>query len=340
MPTRNEADESQRTAASTHLTGEAQSPTDKRGLRNTFLLTVKRWSREPLLLFVVIGAAVFGGYAALHPDSGRPESSKRIDLTAEDLRQLQIAFVAQWNRPPTPEEVAGLVEMRIREEVLYREALALGLDKEDTIVRRRMVQKMEFLSEDLANAREPTTEELRVWFEQNAQRFALAPRATFRHLYFSPDARGPVVREDAARALQKLAGEPEESPLAAALTDRFMFQDYYGDRSPEQLSKEFGQKFARAIFQLEPGAWRGPIESGFGWHLIWIDSITPARVPAFEEVETDVRDAWTDDWHAEVRRKAYDTMLAQYQVVLPKLIPKDVAHLALPPIPVRVREAQ
>jgi hypothetical protein len=301
---------------------------------------VKRWLQEPLLWFLVMGAAIFVVYGGLYSDAGRSERSKRIDLTSDDLRQLQIAFAAQWNRPPTPQELAGLVEIRVREEILYREALALGLDKEDTIVKRRMAQKMEFLSEDLANAREPTTEELKVWFGQNSPRFALAPRATFRHLYFSPDTRGPNARDDAAHALQKLDGESEDSPAAAGLADRFMFQDYYGDRSPEQLAKEFGQKFARALFQLKPGAWQGPIESGFGWHLIWIDSITPSRVPAFEEVEADVKDAWTADWHAEVQRTAYDTMRAQYEVVLPKSSPKDVAHLPPPPVPVPSREIQ
>ena len=121
------------------------------GPRRPILESIKGWLREPLLLFLVVGAAIFAVYAAVNPNSGRSESSKRIELTAEDLRQLEIAFVAQWNRPPTPEEAAGIVEMRIHEEVLYREALALGLDKQDTIVRRRMAQKMEFLSEDLAN---------------------------------------------------------------------------------------------------------------------------------------------------------------------------------------------
>jgi peptidyl-prolyl cis-trans isomerase C len=313
---------------------------ERSGLRKPILEGVISWLREPLLLFLVVGAAIFAVYAAINPNSGRSESSKRIELTAEDLRQLEIAFGAQWNRPPTPEEAAGIVEMRIHEEVLYREALALGLDKQDTIVRRRMAQKMEFLSEDLANAREPTTEELKVWFEQNSQRFAVAPRATFRHLYFSPDKRGPKARDDAIRVLAKLAGESEDSAVAAAFADRFMFQEYYGDRSPEQLGKEFGQKFALALFQLKPDSWQGPIESGFGWHLIWIDSISPTRVPAFEEVEADVKDAWTQDWQAEVQRKAYETMRAQYEVVLPQSVPTGIAHLTPTRVPAPINEVQ
>ena len=325
--------------ASDYPAGEARSPRERSGLRQPTLASVKRWLREPLLLFLVLGAAMFAVYAAVNPDSGR-QSSKRIELTTEDLRQLEIAFLAQWNRPPTPEEAAGIVEMRIHEEVLYREALALGLDKQDTIVRRRMAQKMEFLSEDLANAREPTTEELKVWFEQNSQRFAVAPRASFRHLYFSPDKRGANARDDATRALGKLAGEPEDSSVAVALADRFMLQNYYGDRSPEQLGKEFGQKFALALFELKPGSWQGPIQSGFGWHLIWINSISPMRVPAFEEVEADVKNAWTQDWQAEVQRKAYETMRAQYEIVLPKSAPTGIAHVTQSRASAPVNEVQ
>ena len=313
--------------ASAFPAGEAQSPRGRSGLRKPIPASAKRWLREPLLLFLVLGAAMFAVYAAVNPDSGRSQSSKRIELTTEDLRQLEIAFQAQWNRRPTPEEAAGIVEMRIHEEVLYREALALGLDKQDTIVRRRMAQKMEFLSEDLANAREPTTEELKVWFQQNSQRFAVAPRASFRHLYFSPDKRGANTRDDAARTLAKLALEPEDLPVALAQADRFMLQDYYGDRSPEQLGKEFGQKFSQALFELKPGSWQGPIESGFGWHLIWVNSISPMRVPAFEEVEADVKAAWTQDWQAEVQRKAYETMRAQYEIVLPQSAPTSIAHV-------------
>jgi peptidyl-prolyl cis-trans isomerase C len=279
--------------------------------------------REPLLHFLVIAGVLFAAYDVLHPGSRNEDSSRRIELTVDDLSQLEIAFTAQWHRPPTPEEANGLVEGRVREEILFREALALGLDKEDTIVRRRLAQKMEFLAEDLASVREPTAEELQSWFEQNAQRFAQAPRATFRHLYFSPDRRGQNARSDAAGALERISAESEDAP-DAALADRFMFQNYYGDRSPEQVSKEFGPKFARALFQLAPGSWQGPIESGFGWHLIWIESVTPERVPAFEEVEDEVKEAWTADWRDEVKRKAYATMRQRYEIALPQAPPDSL----------------
>src|SRR4030067_3316562 len=170
---------------------------------------MKRWLREPLVHFLLIGLLRFAGYTVLNP--GQERSLNRIVLTEDDLQQLQIGFTAQCQRPPTPEELAGLINSRVREEILYREALALGLDKEDTIVKRRMAQKMDFLAEDLSDLREPTTEELRAWFEKNSKRFALPARATSRHLSFSRARRGAHARADAFRALNKLVGTPEDS---------------------------------------------------------------------------------------------------------------------------------
>jgi peptidyl-prolyl cis-trans isomerase C len=334
MP-RNEADGAAAPAAVDvqPATGAARVQDKGLGPDSRALPVARRWLREPLLHFLVIAGALFAIYEMLHPSSRGEAASKRIELTVDDLRQLEIAFTAQWHRPPTVREATGLVEGRVREEILFREALALGLDKEDTIVRRCMAQ---FLAEDLASIRVPTKAELQSWFEQNSQRFAQPPRATFRHLYFSPDRRGQNARSDAARALERISAADEGSPEAAALADRFMFQNYYGDRSPEQLSKEFGAKFAWALFQLAPGSWQGPIESGFGWHLVWIESIIPERLPAFEEVEDDVKETWAADWRDEVKRKAYVTMRGQYDIVLPESVPDAIA--ATPPIQLQVNE--
>jgi parvulin-like peptidyl-prolyl isomerase len=193
----------------------------------------------------------------------------------------------------------------------------MGLDKDDTIVKRRMAQKMQFLAEDVAAAREPTTAELKRWYEQNSALFEQPSRVSFRHLYFSPDRRGDRARDDAAKALTQLAGQPQDTPLAGALADPFMFQDYYPERAPESLGKEFGPQFAQAVAQLPPGAWQGPIASGFGWHLVYVDTRIPGRVPVFEEVEPDVKNAWLGEQKAQAWQKAYVDMRAKYTVLLP-----------------------
>ena len=139
---------------------------------------------------------LFAAYRMLHPELSGTTELNRIEVTADDLRQLEVAWTAQWHRPPTPDEMRGLVEGRVREEILYREALALGLDQGDTIVKRRLAQKMEFLADDVSALRDPTADELRAWYARNSERFAEPGRRSFRHVYFShgssrrPGARG------------------------------------------------------------------------------------------------------------------------------------------------------
>ncbi len=284
---------------------------------------MKRLLSEPLLHFLLLGVALFTGYAYFQQGHERAVSPREVRLTLDDLAQLEMLFESQWRRPPTPEEFAALVENRIREDILYREALALGLDKEDTIVKRRMAQKMKFLADDVAAAREPTNEELRAWFEDHGDQFALPPRISFRHLYFSADRRGGKARDDATTALARLAGEPQDSDLAASLADPFMFQDYYADSTPGEIAREFGPEFAQAIQKLAPGAWQGPVKSGFGWHLIFVDTSIPGRIPTFEEAELDVRTAWLGEQKANAWQKAYAEMRSKYTVLLP--VPPDGA---------------
>jgi len=292
---------------------------------------IGRLLREPLLQFLLFGLLLFAGYHLLNRNPDPREQPERIELTADDLRQIRIAWLAQGRSELTSEEMQSLVDAKVREEILYREALALGLDKGDTIVKRRMAQKMEFVFEDVAALREPTADDLTVWFEKNSERFRLPARATFRHLYFSPDRRGPRTRADAAQGLEKVAGKPADSPETMALADRFMFQDYYADRSFDDVAKTFGPPFARALFQITPGSWAGPIESGYGWHLVWVDALTPARVPPFDEVEPDVKTGWIEDQRAQIRQRSFEAMRTRYQVVMPKdLNVADVATLPGP----------
>lgn len=278
---------------------------------------MKRLLREPLIHFLLVGAALFAAYHYLQPAQSAAPSSKQIQLSVDQLAQLAVLFQSQWRRDPTPEEFGRMVEQKVQSEVLYREALAMGLDKDDEIVKRRMAQKMQFLAEDVAAAREPSTDELRIWFARNTDKFALPKRVSFRHLYFSPDRRGNGAREDAAKALAQLAGQPEDAKLAESLADPFMLQDYYRDRAPDYLGKEFGPQFAQAVEKLPTGSWQGPIESGFGWHLVFVDTVIPGRVPDFEEIEADVKTAWLGEQKALAWDKAYREMRAKYTVLLP-----------------------
>jgi peptidyl-prolyl cis-trans isomerase C len=300
-------------------------------LMSSFSLVLKRWLREPLLHFLLLGVALFAVYAYLHHGSGGIESSRQIVLSLDELRQMDMYFESQWHRQPTPDEFQAMVEDKVREEVLYREGLAIGLEKDDTIVKRRMAQKMQFLAEDVATAHEPSTAELESWFKRNSSKFALPSRYSFRHLYFSPDKRGKSAEDNATKVLTKIAGQPEDSKFALSLADSFMFQDYYGDRTPEALAKEFGPQFAVALEKVKPGSWQGPIESGYGWHLVFVDTVIPGRIPALEEIEPDVKAAWLGEQKATAWQKAYSEMRAKYAVLLPAPSDKEAAQAPVPP---------
>ena len=292
-------------------------------------IVLSRVLREPLVQFLLIGGVLFGAYAVFppaqstappvpavtQPPSSGPAPSRQIVLTLDQLTRLATMFQTQWGREPTTHELDRLVESDVKEEIFYREGLAMGLDRDDEIVRRRMAQKMQFLAEDVAAAHTPTDAELKAWFDRNARLFEEPQRVSFRHLYFSPDHRGPTARADAEKALAELKGEPQDVKFAGA--DAFMFQNYYRDRAAEYLSKEFGPAFAAAVEKLPAGSWRGPIESGFGWHLVFVDTVIPARAPPFEDVEQDVKRAWLADQKAKAVAKAYQDMRAKYTVLMP-----------------------
>ena len=280
---------------------------------------MRRTLHEPLVHFLLLGVALFVLYALFTTSADQPASS-RIELSTEDLNQLRVTWMAQWQRPPTDEEMRGLIDNRVQQEILYREALALGLDQNDEIIKRRLAQKMEFLTEDLSAIRAPEPEELKTWFDKNSAKFALPGRITFRHLYFSPDKRGQQAQHDSEQALQVISEKKIDPSLDTRFGDRFVDQNYFVDCSSEQVSKIFGSVFAESLFKLKAsGTWQGPVESGLGWHLIWIETIAPGRLPSFEEVDPErVKSEWTTDRREETKRKAFADIRQRYEIVLPK----------------------
>jgi parvulin-like peptidyl-prolyl isomerase len=285
---------------------------------------------EPLLHFFVVGVLVFGGYSLFVAEPGPAIDPQRIELTADDIRQLTVSWLAQGRPRPSPDELRSLVEQKVNEEILFREAVALGLDRDDQIIKRRLAQKMDFLAADLAALEEPSDTQLSEWHSKHSERFALPPHASFRHLYFSPDKRGGAAQRDATAALAVMAGKPGDSPDGKELADTFMLRNYYGDSTPEQTAKEFGPAFAETLFDLKPGSWQGPVQSGYGWHLIWIDSIEPGRIPAYDEVKPQVKSAWIDDRYGEVKRVALEEMRSRYTVVVVPIDAVDLQDLKSP----------
>lgn len=286
--------------------------------------------RDPLTHFVVAGGLLFAAWSAFAPEAQQAADPMRIELTVDDMKQLALVQLAQGLPLPDRDTLRSLGEQRATQRILAREAAAFGLDRDDEIIERRLAQKMDFLLADLAQLEPPDRDALAAWYTAHADRFTQPPRASFRHVYFSPDGRGDAAAS-AAAALPEVSGLPIDSPALAAVGDRFMFQDFYGERTPEQVGKDFGPDFAAALFALQPGAWAGPVRSGYGWHLVRIDTLVPARVPALDEIEADVRAVWTNERYGEIRKRAEDDMRSRYTVVIPDLAPSDLVDLGAPP---------
>lgn len=289
--------------------------------------------RDPLTHFVVAGGLLFGAYAIFAPESAPGGgASMRIELTADDMRQMEVVWMSKGLPTPDPKQLQTLAEQEAMQRVLVQEAFALGLDKDDEIINRRLAQKMDFLLTDLAALAEPTDVELRTWYDANTNLFTLPPRLSFQHLYFAVDKRGEEgARADAAAALTVLSGMPQDAPIPDGLADRFMFQNFYASRTPGDVAKEFGAGYAEAVFGLEPGGWRGPIRSGYGWHLVRVSDLVPGQVAPFDEVEAAVKSAWLDERYQEIKKRAYAEMLSRYTIVYPPMVPQDVKASQMQP---------
>jgi peptidyl-prolyl cis-trans isomerase C len=262
-----------------------------------------KFLRDPLFHFVALGAVLFLVYAVVS-DVFTADARHRIEITESEIQLLAETWQRQWQRPPTEEELRNLVESRVREEVLYREALAVGLDQNDVVVRRRMVQKVELLSQDLALLADPTDQELQVFFQERLEEYRVPPLVSFSHVYFNPDRRGAAVEEDARRALAEMRAQRPGPPRSAPeLGDRFMLPYDYERLSPLEVQQQFGTRFAETLFEMEAG-WNGPILSGYGVHLVNVRERIESRIPQYAEI----RDRLVADYNRMRSDRAKDAL--------------------------------
>jgi peptidyl-prolyl cis-trans isomerase C len=285
---------------------------------------MKKLAREPLLHFLLLGALIFA-VNGWRDGQRSPTESKtaRIEVTAGTIAWLSEGFSKQWHRPPDARELRGLVSDHVREEVLYREALAMGLDRNDTIVRRRMAQKMEFLGQDIAAAVEPDEAMLRKFFEQNAARYAKAARVSFRHVYFSKDRRGERLDADAREALVLLSrGENEET-----VGDPFLREHEFADADETDIASALGREFAAQVVTLPAGEWRGPIASSYGVHLVLVSERAEPQAMEFEAV----REAVARDFSEERRIAANSDFIRRLEQRYLISVDEAALNAATPP---------
>ena len=275
----------------------------------------KRVLREPLVHFLAIGALLFVLFGLASDD--RAAVGNRIEITSADVEQLVLIFQKQWQRAPDARELKGLMNARVREEVLYREALAMGLDKEDTIVRRRLAQKVEFLMGDAGGVTEPDDETLRAYYEENADRYREPQRLSFSQVYFNTDRRGEQAANDAEALLARLRAVSPPVTRATEAGDPFMLPLSYVDRRTDEIARDFGPSFAQEIGKLEPGQWDGPITSGYGLHLVYIDSREDGGLPPLDQVRSRVVNDWQYDQKQAADARIYEHLRSRYEVVMP-----------------------
>ena len=271
-----------------------------------------RLLREPLFHFALLGTVVFLVHAFVG-DRLATDARHRIEITAAGVDLLAGRWQSCWQRPPTDEELRGLVDAHVREEVLYREALAVGLDENDVVVRRRMVQKMEMLSQNLALLVDPTDQELQAFFQERQEEYRVQPQLSFSQVYFNMDRRGAAGEEEARRVLAELRSTSPSPPSASERGDRFMLGHDYTLVSPDEVARDFGEIFAQALFALDPG-WQGPIASAYGLHIVHVGERIEDRIPDYREI----RERLILDYNSMRRNRAskalYEGLAQKYEI--------------------------
>ncbi len=223
--------------------------------------------REPLVHFLVLGLGLFLLFGIVGESDDAPTNF--IVVSTARVAQLTEIFTRTWQRPPTEQELEGLIENHIREEIYYREALAMSLDRDDTIVRRRLRQKLEFITDDLVGTVDPTEAQLASYFRDHSDDFLVPSQLSFRQIYFNRDRRGEQATRDAESLLARLKGA-RSSVDTSTFGDSLMLPGDYELTSEVEVARQLGSEFAAAMAELPVGRWSGPVESGFGLHLVLI----------------------------------------------------------------------
>lgn len=274
---------------------------------------MKQLFREPLLHFLLLGAGLFVGFGLV--DKRTSGELGKIVITQGQIEHLAAGYNRVHGRPASPEELEGLIGDYVREEVYYREALALGLDRDDPVIRNRLRLKMEFISDDVAAQAEPTEEQLRRYLQEHPDTFRIEPRFTFSQVYLNPERHRESLAHDAAQLLTQLNQAGDKADVSE-LGDPFLLEHNFVALAASEVVKQFGEKFAARLGELPRHQWQGPVESGYGVHLVFVSETTQGRVPTLEEVRDAVHREWANARRLEVNEKFYQNLLKRYTVTV------------------------
>lgn len=266
--------------------------------------------REPLLHFLLIGAGLFLLFNVVSGKKGGDD--KRIVVSQATVDELSRRYLKSWQRTPQPAELKALIDSYVRDELLYREGLALGLDRDDSVVRQRVLQKVSVIAEESATHAAPTDAELAAFIKAHADRYSHPAVLSFEQVFFDPMKHGSRLDADLADARKRLAAGAD----AASLGDATMLPASVADIRADRLAQDFGDEFGKAMGAAPVGEWHGPVGSGYGQHLVRVSRRTPGRVATLPEV----RDAVLRDWEVERRTQAAEAyvnkLMKSYDVVI------------------------
>jgi len=268
-----------------------------------------------LVHFLLLGALIFVAYGWLNRYQ---QQSDEIVVTRGQQEHLANIFARTWQRPPTAEEFKALVDDFVRQEVAYREGSAMGLVEGDTVIRRRVRQKLELLADEMVSMSEPSDEEMVEYLEENEDQFMLEPRLDLRQVYVSRDRRGSAAQADALEKLEILRHNADVD--WTAIGDPLPIPAEFDDIDLSQLERQFGSRFAQQLARVERGAWTGPVESGFGLHLVFVDDFVPARTPGLDEVRQRVRTEWFAERRQAATDQLYERLAEKYSIEVEPLM--------------------
>lgn len=276
-----------------------------------------KWTAYPVVQFMGIGLLMFliNTYI-LQADSAKNENEYNVSLTAGEVRSMQEVWTSKWQRPPTEVEMEGMINQRVEETILFREAVKIGLDKNDDIIRQRMAQKLEFLSNDLVKPDSATAKEVKEYFERNIENYTTPRNITITQLFVDPKKHGASQEEEVRTRLTKLNGMDAASSGISRYGDQFLLQSYFPNKSELELGKLFGGEFANNIFEFEADKWVGPVNSQYGPHLVYIANKTQAIVPDLETVKELVTEDLQRAKQEKLNSLNIDGILSRYKVVI------------------------
>jgi len=276
---------------------------------------MSKWLKEPLLHFLLLGAAIFLLYGAVAETGG---SQKEIFISKGQQENLLNTFSRTWQRLPTPQEYQGLVKDYIRQEIAYRESREMGFDQNDIVIRRRLRQKMEMLAEDIAGLAPPTDAELQSYLDVNASQFMTDATMTLRHVYFSIDKRGEKARQD-AEDLLSLLREQELEVDTSMMGDALPLPPLLEEATEFEIARLFGQPFIEELNGVEGGQWAGPVPSGYGLHLVLVTDRTESRTSSLQEVRQEVEREFMSQRRQESVDGLYEKLAENYTIEIEPL---------------------